>query len=117
VFKLEKLKKSSDFKRISALGHKFHFPGFIFVVSSLRYSGYTVRFGCTASRRVGGAVSRNRCKRIMRALFFNVLQDLTLTFEGVMIAKRSMLSMPYKILESDVKLCTQKISSLAISKT
>jgi len=59
------LKKQSDFKRLAMHGHTF--KGKYVVVKFL--PGLEDRYAVVASRRVGGAVQRNRAKRRMRALW------------------------------------------------
>jgi ribonuclease P protein component len=59
-----RLRKNSDFQRVRRKGHNWAHP--LLVLCALRNDlGYS-RFGFSASRRVGGAVVRNRAKRLMR---------------------------------------------------
>jgi ribonuclease P protein component len=59
-----RLRKNSDFQRVRREGRSWAHPLLILCVlrNDLGYS----RFGFSASRRVGGAVVRNRAKRLMR---------------------------------------------------
>jgi len=59
-----RLRKNSDFQRVYRKGHSWAHP--LLVLYALRNGlGYS-RFGFSASKRVGGAVVRNRARRLMR---------------------------------------------------
>ncbi|MDL2274980.1 ribonuclease P protein component [Desulfosarcina sp. OttesenSCG-928-G10] len=65
--KADRIRKSSDYKRLSAHGKRVKSSGFVFV-----YQKNTIgrpRLGITASRKTGNAVNRNRIKRIVREYF------------------------------------------------
>jgi ribonuclease P protein component len=64
------------------------------------------RLGVIASRRLGGAVVRNRAKRRIRALFRQQEPDLAAARPGrpldlVVIPKREFASAPYPVIERD----------------
>lgn len=63
----DKLLKRSDFVALTASGKKMHSSHFLVVWSD--QSASRVRLGITASRKVGGAVTRNRIKRLVREYF------------------------------------------------
>jgi ribonuclease P protein component len=59
-----RLRKNSDFQRVRREGHSWVHP--LLVLCALRNDlGYS-RFGFSVSKRVGGAVVRNRARRLMR---------------------------------------------------
>jgi ribonuclease P protein component len=59
-----RLRKNSDFQRVRREGRSWTHP--LLVLCVLRNNlGYS-RFGFSASKRVGGAVVRNRARRLMR---------------------------------------------------
>jgi len=59
-----RLRKNSDFQRVYRKGHSWVHP--LLVLYALRNDlGYS-RFGFSASKQVGGAVVRNRARRLMR---------------------------------------------------
>lgn len=59
-----RLRKNSDFQRVRRKGRSWAHP--LLVLCALRNDlGYS-RFGFSASKKVGGAVVRNRARRLMR---------------------------------------------------
>jgi ribonuclease P protein component len=63
----------------------------------------TYRLGFTASRKVGGAVERNRAKRRLRAVAGKMLPDSALErTDYVLIAKTSTLTRPFPMLLEDL---------------
>ena len=70
-----RLRKNSDFQRVRREGHSWVHA--LLVLCALRNDlGYS-RFGFSVSKRVGGAVVRNRARRLMRE---------TIRFRQAMIA-------------------------------
>lgn len=64
--KPEKLRNSQQFRRVYDLGRRFHTP--FFSVFILNNEESIQRIGITVTRKVGGAVVRNRCKRRLREI-------------------------------------------------
>ncbi len=67
LHRLDKLRKRSEFVALTASGKKLHTPHFLVVWSE--QPTIRARLGVTASRKVGGAVKRNRIKRLVREYF------------------------------------------------
>lgn len=72
------------------------------------------RLGIVASKRVGGAVVRNRAKRRLRELFRRKPTRTTLGFDGpaldvVAIAKREMIDAPFAAVEADFHAALEKL--------
>jgi len=68
----------------------------------MRADAHDGRFGVTASRRVGGAVVRSRCKRRLRELYRihrHVFEGFPV--DAVVNARRSCATAPWKELERD----------------
>jgi ribonuclease P protein component len=77
-----------------------------FTLLSLPGSGPSDRLGIIASRRLGGAVVRNRAKRRVREIFRRALQRsgpefTTLTLDLVAIPRRELLMAPHAAVASD----------------
>jgi ribonuclease P protein component len=67
------------------------------------------RFGVTASRRVGGAVVRTRCKRRLRELYRTHRHEIEgATIDIVVNAHRSTALVPWAELEQDFLDCIRR---------
>ena len=61
------MNSSLDFRSILDEGHKIILPQVVLVYNKLRKTNSKkIKFGIIASRKVGNAVKRNRCKRVLR---------------------------------------------------
>ncbi len=87
------LRKSSDFQRVRHGGKSRHTGHFIIVV--LERSNSLTRLGLTVSRKVGGAVQRNRVKRLIREFFRIHLNSLPKGIDISIIAKKNATGMTY----------------------
>lgn len=72
-----------------------------------------IRFGLTASRRVGGAVQRNRAKRRLREALKLVLpEEGTAGWDYVVIARQETVSRPFEHLLSDLRFALRRINTV-----
>ena len=65
------LTRNKEFTRAYARGKSFVHPKLVLYVMKNRL-GHT-RVGLTATKKIGGAVQRNRARRVMRAALYQVL--------------------------------------------
>lgn len=72
---LNRLKKRSEFLAVSKTENRWVTPGFIIQFYERACEG-PFRYGITASRKVGGAVQRNRAKRRLRVLIRDILPSM-----------------------------------------
>ena len=63
-----RIRRSSEFKAMSARGRRYSSPVFAVIVAPSTKPG-SARLGVTVSRKVGNAVVRNRVKRRIREWF------------------------------------------------
>jgi ribonuclease P protein component len=68
------------------------------------------RVGFTATKKIGNAVKRNRAKRLLRAMFVEVSDDLGYG-AFVFVAKESMLCTPYSLLLKSFKKALHKLKA------
>ncbi len=81
-----KIKASSEFKSIYENGRKYVFKDF--VVFLRENSLNVLRFGFTVSKKVGGAVVRNKTKRRMNAAFSGVFSNTAIGCDLVFVARK-----------------------------
>ena len=77
--KIEKLTQRKDFVRLSARKDGVKTPAFVVLIE--KNDSDVIRYGVTASKRLGNAVKRSRAKRRMRAVFDEVVR-LNPSFSG-----------------------------------
>jgi len=77
----------------------------------------TARFGFTVSKKVGGAVERNRIKRRLRAAVRDAVGDHARTdFDYVLIARRPALDAVYGTLVADLARAFGRVNAASAGK-
>lgn len=84
-----RLKSSKDFKRVRRTGKTYAHPLIILIASPNQL--LLSRFGVTASKAVGSAVSRNRTKRRLRAAIHSYLPNIKAGWDIILIARRPLI--------------------------
>lgn len=85
-----RLSRPADFKRVRRLGKSYPHPFVVLVV--LANDIARVRVGVAAGRSVGGAVQRNRAKRVLRAGMQPLLERIKPGHDLVLIAREGILA-------------------------
>jgi ribonuclease P protein component len=67
--KERRLRRREDFLRVQATGRRISTPHFTLLVAAQPGDGGPSRLGIVATRKMGGAVERNRVKRLCRECF------------------------------------------------
>lgn len=99
---LERLRKRSEFLIVSKTGEKWITPAFL-LQAYQRASEGPFRYGITASRKVGGAVERNRAKRRLRALIREILPPLAQPgMDYVFIARQDVLKREFALMREEL---------------
>ena len=88
-----RMRRHADFDRMWVHGQRCHTPHFIVIV--LKKSDGSTRLGLTVSRKVGGAVLRNRLKRLVREFFRNHYFQLPQYIDLSIIAKKDAAKLNY----------------------
>jgi len=95
-----RIRRSSDFRRIRQNGRKIFTPHFLLFVTP--GSSHQSRLGLTVSRKIGGAVVRNKVKRRVRE-FFRTRRFLFLTVIDLsVIARAPFVELSQSQLEQEI---------------
>ncbi len=111
---VSRLKRRDEFLRVAAGRRKWAAPGLVLQV--LRREGDTedVRVGFTVSKKVGGAVERNRVKRRLRAAVDRVVPThARLGMDYVVIGRRQALSRKFPDLVADLEAAMRRLKAFA----
>ena len=79
------IRRNSEFGRVYARGKSYVNPALVLYV--LKTRGRNTRVGLTATKKIGKAVCRNRCKRIIRAAFHQVEPQIGQGWDFVFVAR------------------------------
>jgi ribonuclease P protein component len=79
------LKQNSEFHRAYGRGKVKTSP--LLVTYAVKNRGMGCRIGITAAKKLGSAVERNRCRRIIRAAFSSISSDCSGNWDIVFVAR------------------------------
>lgn len=79
------LKSNGDFRRAYARGKSYQDPALVTIV--LKNRAGICRMGITTGKKIGGAVQRNRARRIIRAAFVEYSSRIKSGYDIVFIAR------------------------------
>ncbi len=80
------LKQNSDFRRAYGRGKSYSDPALVTYVLKNNRAGIC-RMGITTSKKIGNAVERNRCRRIIRAAFRELSPQIKAGCDIVFVAR------------------------------
>lgn len=80
------LKQNSDFRRAYGRGKSYSDPALVTYVLKNNRAGIC-RMGITTSKKIGNAVERNRCRRIIRAAFREISPMIRGGYDFVFVAR------------------------------
>ena len=95
----ERIRRRADFQEVYNRGAKIH--GRYCTVFMLARPDSMGRLGVAATRKIGGAVVRNRAKRLIREVFRR--NKIAKGFDVVVIPKRDLLDASLTVLEADYR--------------
>lgn len=100
---MERLRKRSEFLRVTKGCDSWVTPAFIVQVYKRAPEAF-FRYGITASRKIGGAVERNRAKRRLRALLGQTLPSLGHPGNDyVLIARKEVLKRDFALMRQELE--------------
>ena len=91
------IRRRSDFKTAYDAGRKSHSRSM--TIFSLPRPGQPARLGIAATRKLGGAVERNRAKRLIRELFRR--HPVPPGFDIVVVPRRALFDATFSSLEAE----------------
>ena len=95
----ERIRRRADFQRVYERGVRVHGRfGTLFILPNEQTHG---RLGIAATKKLGGAVQRNRAKRLLREVFRR--NKLAPGFDVVVVARRDLLDTSLTILEAEYR--------------
>lgn len=101
-----RLSRPADVKRVRRLGKSFAHPFVLLSVVSNQQD--KLRVAISASRAVGGAVERNRAKRILRAALAPLLPQVRKGHDVLLLARPAINGIKSTQLEGTLKLLLHK---------
>lgn len=97
------LNRNGDFLRLYRRGKSFTNPALVLYVQKNRAG--ICRMGITVSKKVGNAVCRNRCKRILRAAYREAEPYICGNYDFVLVARTKT---PY-LKSTEISVILQKL--------
>ncbi len=79
------LKNNYEFHRLYGKGKSFKTPALVLYVMKNRVG--ICRVGITTSKKIGNAVERSRCRRVIRAAYRELEPKITGNFDFVFVAR------------------------------
>ena len=83
---IKKLKQNSDFRRAYGRGKSFSEPALVTYVLKSNRAG-VCRMGITTGKKIGNAVVRNRCRRVIAAAFRDLQEEVSGSWDIVFVAR------------------------------
>ncbi len=83
--KIVTLNRNTDFRRLYNRGRSYTNPALVTYV--LKNRAGICRIGITTSKKIGNAVERNRSKRLIKAAFYDICDEIDENYDIVFVAR------------------------------
>jgi ribonuclease P protein component len=100
----ERIRRRADFQQVYARGMRMH--GRYSTLFVLPNAGGPSRLGVAATRKLGGAVQRNRAKRLIREVFRR--NKIPSGFDVVVVPRRDLLDAAFSVLEAEYRTIVER---------
>lgn len=97
--KSERLLRGYQFRRVYEKGRRYNSS--LFTLFALKNNEPNTRLGVTVTKKIGNAVQRNRCKRVLREIFRLNKTTLSGNYDLVFNVKKAMLEASYQQVEAE----------------
>ncbi|RKX33129.1 MAG: ribonuclease P protein component [Verrucomicrobia bacterium] len=97
----QRLRRPREFQEAYAQGRRW--TGRYMVLWLRSGEGAALRLGVVASRRIGGAVKRNRARRLLRELFRRERKRMRGDFDVVLVARKEILDAEWEELVAELR--------------
>ena len=95
----QRIRRRAEFKRVYDRGARVHSRyATVYLLANEREVG---RLGIAATKKLGGAVQRNRAKRLIREVFRR--NNIAPGYDIVVVPKRELLGASLSVLEADYR--------------
>jgi ribonuclease P protein component len=109
---VERLKRRSEFLRVAGARRKWATPGLVLQARRRPENGGATRIGFTASRKVGGAVERNRARRRLKAAAAEIVPaHAKAGYDLVLIARGATAKRPWSALLEDLETALKRVGA------
>jgi ribonuclease P protein component len=109
---VQRLKRRSEFLRVAGARRKCAMPGLVLQACRQAETGGATRVGYTASRKVGGAVQRNRARRRLKAAAGRIIPGHAKAgFDLVLIARGTTAKRPFRALVGDLEAALKRVGA------
>lgn len=106
--KADRLLRPREFRQVYERGQQ-RLHSSLFMIFALRTDLPRVRLGITTSRKIGKAVKRNRCRRLLREVFRRHKIELPTGWDLVVNVKHPLTQTSFAVAESEFLRLTKKL--------
>ena len=112
--KIETICENREFRRIYARGKAYVSP--VVVVYAMKNRSHQVRVGITTTKKIGNAVKRSRCRRVIREAVRALAPEIPQGWSLVLVARVKTSIVKRTQVEKELRNCLKKAGLLSGKK-
>ncbi|MBM3144922.1 MAG: ribonuclease P protein component [Chloroflexi bacterium] len=105
-----RLTSATDFKRVRRFGKSFAHPLVVLIIQPNQLA--ISRFGVTAGKSIGEAVSRNRVRRRIREIIRTLISQIPTGWDIILIARSATIQAEYREIQTAIEELLREASLL-----